>query len=256
MSGRTTPLDRGDYEALMRKHVLRPQDWGVMAGTDFWLIANANGGLGSGNAHELSDYGWTTTSLALADGSAADFMTSSDVGTPGEFTQNAQNDLLKSPAIFGDYAHARQAMLLLGRKTLPRYLIVDMYARFSVYANNETTTALGLVVDGGSIVTANDHLAAFVCTGTYWTLRSGADTVTSTIAADANPHRFRLVLDRTISGGTDAVTGYVDGVSVGTIDLETDEFPAAFGAGSGGANNLVQLNQAHIFYAYRVPQEV
>lgn len=252
----TVHLDRDAYEFLLRKHVRSPQNWGVEAGTDFWLIVNANGGLGSGNAHELADYGWTTTSLALADGSAADFMSSSDVGTPPQITQNAQNDLLKSPAIFGDYTHARQAMLLLGKKTLPRYLIADMYATFSVASGNETTTALGFVEDGGSIVTANDHAAAIVSTGTYWTFRSGGDTVTSTTAVDTNPHRFRIVLDRTISGGTDACTAYVDGTSIGTIDLETDEFPVAFGAGSGGATNFVQLHQARVFYAYKVPQEV
>lgn len=248
----TVHLDRDAYEFLLRKHVLRPQDWGVMAGTDFWLIATANGGLGSGNAHELSGYGWTTTSLALADGSAADFMSSSDVGTPGEFTQNAQNDLLKSPAIFGDYAHAHQAMLLLGKKVLPRYLIMDSYARFSVVANAETTTAMGFVEDGGSIVTANDALAVVFSNGTTFAIRSGAATGTGVVAVDTNPHRFRIVCDKSNA----LAYLYVDGTASGSVAIENDEWPVAFGAGSGGANNLIQLNQAHIYYAYKVPQEV
>lgn len=248
----TVHLDRDAYEFLLRKHVRSPQMWGVEAGTDFWLIVNANGGLGSGNAHELSDYGWTTTSLALADGAAADFMSSSDVGTPPQITQNAQNDLIKSPAIFGDYTHARQAMLLLGKKTLPRYLIMDAYATFSVVANAETTTALGFVEDGGSIVTANDAMACVVSNGTTFAIRSGAATGTGVVAVDTNPHRFRIVCDKSNA----LAYLYVDGTASGSVAIEGDEWPVAFGAGSGGANNLIQLNQAHIYYAYKVPQEV
>lgn len=252
MSGRTTPLDRGDFEQLLRQHVRNPYNWGHEVGTDFWLHANANGSLGASTTWLISDAGWTATSLAMASGSGADFMTASDVGTPGQYTQNAQNDLLQSPAIFGDYAHARAAMLLLGKKTLPRYLIMDALARFSVVANAETTTALGFVEDGGSIVTANDAMAVVVSDGTSFDIRSGAATGTGVVAADTAVHRFRIVCDRTNS----LAYLYVDGTASGSVAIQADEWPASFGAGSGGANNLVQLNQAHIFYAYRVPQEV
>lgn len=250
--GKSYPIDASDYEALLRKHVLRPQEWAGSAGTDFWMVTAANGNLTSSVTPLISTYGWTATSLTLQDGSAADFMTSADVGSPGSWVQNAQSDLLKSPAIFGDYAHAHQAMLLLNKKTLPRYLIGDFYAWFSVASANDTTGALGFVEDNGSIVVAADALATFVSDGTNFILRSGAATGTGAVAIDTNPHRFRIVFDRVAA----LAYGYVDGVAAGSIAIENDEWPAAVGAGSGGVTNLVQLAQAHIFYAYRVPQEV
>ena len=248
----TVHLDRDAYEFLLRKHVRNPYNWGHEVGTDFWLHANANGSLGASTTFLISDAGWTATSLAMASGSAADFMTADDVGTPGQYTQDAQNDLLKSPAIFGDYAHSRQAMLLLGKKTLPRYLIMDALARFSVVANAETTTALGFVEDGGSIVVANDAMAVVYSDGTSFGIRSGAATGTAVVAADTSVHRFRIVCDKSNA----LAYLYVDGVASGSVAIQADEWPVAFGAGSGGANNLIQLNQAHIFYAYKVPQEV
>lgn len=248
----TVHLDRDAYEFLLRKHVRNPYNWGHEVGTDFWLQANANGSLGASTTFLISDAGWTATSLAMASGSGADFMVSTDVGTPGQYTQNAQNDLLQSPAIFGDYSHARQAMLLLGKKTLPRYLIMDALARFSVVANAETTTALGFVEDGGSIVTANDAMACVVSDGTSFDIRSGAATGTGVVAADTSVHRFRIVCDKANA----LAYLYVDGTASGSVAIQDDEWPVSFGAGSGGASNLVQLNQAHIFYAYKVPQEV
>jgi hypothetical protein len=252
MAGRDLHINRDDYEALLRKHVLNPFNWGIEAGTDFWLSATANGMLSASTTFLISDAGWTATSQALADGAAADFMTASDVGTPGGFTSNAQNDLLSSPAIFGDYAHAHQAMILLGKKTLPRYLIGDFYARFSVASSNETTTQLGFVEDGGSPAVAADAMAMFVSNGTTFTIRSGAATGTGVVAIDTAAHRFRIVCDRV----ADTAYGYVDGVASGSIAIQADEWPVKFGSGSGGANNLIQLTQAHIFYAYKVPQEV
>jgi hypothetical protein len=251
MAGRDLHINRDDYESLLRQHVRNPYNWGHEVGTDYWMHASANGGLSASTTFLISDAGWTATSLALADGAAADFMTASDVGTPGGFTQNAQNDLLKSPAIFGDYAHAHAAMTLLQRKTLPRYLIGDFYARFSVVSGNETTTALGFVEDGGSIVTANDAMAVVFSNSATFAIRSGAATGTGVVAVDTSPHRFRIVFDRV---GALAYL-YVDGVASGSVAIQADEWPVAFGAGSGGATNFIQLTQAHIFYAYRIPQE-
>jgi hypothetical protein len=248
---RGTPLTGADYEALLRKHVTNPFNWGYEVGTDFWLSAAANGGLSASTTWLISDAGWTATSMALADGSGADFMDSADPGTPGLFTMNAQNDLLKSPAIFGNYIHSHAAATLLGKKTLPRYLIADIYAVFNVASGNETTTAMGFVEDGGSIVTANDAMATVVSNGTSFVIRSGAATGTGVVAVDNAYHRFRIVCDK-----TNALSYlYVDGVASGSVAIQADEWPVAFGAGSGGASNFIQLSQAHIFYAYKVPGE-
>jgi hypothetical protein len=232
--------------------------WAQEPATDFWLYTAASTGpLGGAQADLLSEHGWTTTSLSAADGAAADFMTSDDVGTIGGFVQNAQNDLLKSSAIFGDYAHARMAADLLHRRELPRYLIMDAYARFSVVANNQPTTALGFVEDGGSIVTAADHAGAFTSNTATWGLSVDGSEGTAFGTADTGAHLFRIVLDRENSTVRPGVDGTMYDEQAGGVDgslaIVQDEFPVAFGAGSGGANNLVQLTWAHIFYAYRIP---
>ena len=255
----TVVLNAGDYEALLRKHVRNWIFWGDEVGTDYWLIAGGGTGqLGSAQGELASEHGWTTTSIAAnAVGSGADFMVASDKGTPSEFTQNAQNDLIKSPAIFGDWAHAYQAMILLHKKELPRYLIADFICRFSVEANNQPTTAVGFVEDGGSIVTAADHMGAITSNSGTWGLSVNGSEGTAFATADTGVHLFRLVMDKALGRIYPGVDGTMyngnNGSTDGSLAITADEFPVAFGAGSGGANNLVQLSQAHVFYAWRVP---
>lgn len=247
-------LSRGELLDLRRVHVTDPLKWGVCVGTDFWIYASANGQGTASGQNLLTDGGWTATSIAAyADGSGADFISKSDVGTPSEYTQNAQNDLLESPAIFGDYAHAHAAAVIVGQRSLPRYLIMDAYARFSTVANDQPTTAIGFVEDGGSIVTAADNMAAISSNGTSWVIQSnGSENLSGAVAVSTSPTWFRIVLDK----NTNTAYGYANGTLIGSIAITADEFPVAFGAGSGGANNLVQLNQAHIFYAWTLPQDL
>jgi len=236
---------------LRRVHVTDPLKWGVQIGTDFWIIASANGQGTASGQNLLTDGGWTATSIAAyAGGSAADLLSRSDPGTPGNYTQNAQNDLLESPAIFGDYAHAHAAAVIMGQHSLPRFLIADIYATFSVVANDEATSMVGFAEDGGSIVVANDAIGAIASNGTYWAIQAnGTQSVTGAVAISTSPTWFRIVVDNANS----LVYGYANGSLIGSVAITTDEWPASFGAGSGGANNLVQLNQAHVFYAWRVP---
>jgi hypothetical protein len=245
-------LSRGDIEALRRVHVTDPLKWGVQVGTDFWINAAANGqGTASGN-NLLTDGGWTTTSLTYVDGAAADFMSKDDVGTPGQFAQNAQNDLIKSPAIFGDYAHAHAAAVIMGMNSLPRFLIADVYATFSVASADEPTTALGFVEDGGSIVTAADSMACISSNGTSFVVQAnGSENLSGAVAVVTTPAWFRIVLDKANASSY----AYLNGTLIGSIAITADEFPVAFGAGSGGATNLIQLSQAHIFYAWKIPTD-
>src|SRR3990167_5959661 len=93
-----------------RIHVLTPQEWATTPGTDFWLVGQSNGMITAGSAHELADYGWTTTALKLtAATGGADLLDSADVGVPAGITLADASDLLASPAIFGDYAHGLMA---------------------------------------------------------------------------------------------------------------------------------------------------
>ena len=244
-------IDRGTLLDLRRKHVTDPLKWSVQVGTDFWIFAAVNGQGTASGQNLLTDGGWTTTSIAAyAAGSGADFISRSDPGTPGQYTQDAQNDLIESPSIFGDYAHAHAAAVICGQNSLPRYLVMDAYARFSVVANDEPTTAIGFVEDGGSIVTAADNMAAISSNGTSYVIQSNAaENLSGAVAVSTDPTWFRILLDK----NTSTAYAYANGSLIGSIAITADEFPVSFGAGSGGANNLIQLNQAHIFYAWTRP---
>lgn len=248
----TLLLDKTQYEQLRRVHVTKPHDWARAAGTDFWLMASANGML-SDNAQELADYGWTTTSLAIADGSGADFISASDPGTPGLITTNAAADLLTSPAIFGSYAHAHQAMTIMGEKQLPNFLCLDAYATFSTLSADEVTTNLGFVEDGGSPVVAADIMASFYSkgTGTTFNNQSNAAIQTGLVANDTSPHWFRILLNKLTSKSY----FYIDGVYNGELALTADEFPVKFGFGNG-TTNRINLSIAHVYYSWRKPFDV
>lgn len=223
-----------------RAHVLTAQEWGYGAGTDFWLIAATNGMLTAGNAHELSDYGWTTTALSLASATvgAADFIASADVGTPNHIVFDATGDLLQSPPMFGDYGHALVAGAFLGHT--PTKLILEALAVFSVNSANETTSGFGLIEDNGVPSTALDHLAYIFSDGTNFGLRSGAASDAGALV-DVLWHTWKIVV-------TSAnVEWFIDGTSQGTIALEADEFPVSFGAHTLTTNRVL-ISWVHIWY--------
>src|SRR3990167_9933247 len=141
-----------DWEFLRRKHVRSPLDWGDMVGRDYWFVPGSS--MTGATTFLLSSRGWTTTSMVLTAGSAADFASAADKGTPRTALTNATGDLLQSPALFGDYHHARLAQIIMGEKILPRYLILDAFAAFTVASADEDQTAFGLWDDGGTISTA------------------------------------------------------------------------------------------------------
>ena len=93
----TSPVSTGvgigarDLLDLRRVHVTNPLMWAIEAGTDFWLLAANNDIEDAGNVI-VDDGGWTITATESVDGSAADFMSKSDKGTPGHFITNAAAD--------------------------------------------------------------------------------------------------------------------------------------------------------------------
>lgn len=239
-------LSLSELDLLSRVHVNDPAMWGVQAGTDFWLFSS---GLQLTAGRTLiTDGGWTATSLSLTAGTGADLMTAADVGTPGHFTTNAGADLLQSPAIFGDYLHAKMAAQISQNQTLPRYLCMEAYGAFDTFSANETTTNVGFVENGGSPVVAADRLAMFSVGAANYVLASGAASQIGVTVADAAYHWFAVVLDRV----TQLAYGYVDRVAQGSIALETDLFPCSFGMGDGTTNRF-QLSQAHVWYAWAQP---
>ena len=240
-------LNRSTVDALLRVHVRSAFDWSDMSGTDYWLEPGS--AVNGATTFLLSNRGWTTTSLGITAGSAADLNKLADPGVPRTVLFNASGDLLTSPFVFGDYAHAKVAAMMMGRPDLPRYLVMDSYAAFTTASSDENTSGFGFVEAGGAITSQGDQLACIVSDSANFKLASGADSDVGAVV-DNSYHWWRIVLDALKTGGTgDAVEWFIDGVSQGTIDLETDLFPVGFSAHTL-TNNRVALGQTHIFYAW------
>lgn len=222
----------------LRIHITDPRMWGQSPGTDFWLIGH-NSNLIEAATGDLDEYGWATTGFSILASSGADFISADGVGTLGGINFDAASDLLRSPIIFGDYSHALMVQSILGR--LPVSLNMEVYARFAAN-NNETATCFGFIEASGSPVTANDAMATIFVDGTDFGLRSGAATDTGD-TADTAAHLFKI---RCL--GTTA-EWFIDGTSQGTIALQDDLWPVAWGAGtvSGGSNDPV-ISFIHCWY--------
>lgn len=222
----------------VRRHVASPQMWSVEAGTDFWLVPSVNGMISAGNAHELSDYGWTTTALALTAGSGGDFLASADVGSMNVITFGDASDLLLSPVLFGDYAHGLVAKGFLGY--YPTKLCMEAYAAFSTHSADETATGFGFVT--ATPLTDTNHVAFIRTDGANFALRSSG-AADAGAADDGNLHLFRIDL----SFGTGLAEWFIDGTSQGTIAILGDSFPVALGASASTTNRLA-LGLVHIWY--------
>ncbi len=246
-----TVIDDRALERLRRVHIVDPAMWGVQAGTDFWV--NSSGLIYTAGRTLITDGGWTATSVSLVAGAGADLLSKDDPGVPGHTLTNANSDLLQSPSIFGDYAHAHMAAIIYGAKTLPRYLVCDAYATWSVVSADDDTTAIGFCEDGGSIIVAADHIAAATSNGTggVWNLSAnGSVTAGVTVVSATLPIMFRIIIDKV----TQLSTLYIDGVFQGTIAVTADEFPCAFGMGVGAASaNRILFHNAHVWYAWSLP---
>ena len=241
-------LSRGDYQALRRVHITDAGMWGVEHGTDFWL--SASGLQATAGRTLITEGGWTVTSETLVVGAGADFMSLADPGVPNHWLQNAGADLVQSPVIFGDYAHAHAAAVIMGMKRLPRYLCMDAYAAFSTNSADEDTTAIGFVEDGGSIVTAADHAAAVTSNGTagVWNISADAAVAAGGTVVGTAWNWFRIIMDQ-----VDAVSRlWVNGVYQNSIAITADEAPYSFGFGAGTTNRIL-FNQVHIFYDWSLP---
>lgn len=246
---RSLALNHRDYAELRRVHVTNPQLWAIEAGTDFWIKGAVNG-LGSAGNTIITDGGWTLTSVTVAAGSAADFMTADDKGTPGHFLINDVADLIQSPALFGDYAHAHMAASIMGEKSLPRYLVADVLASFSTASSDELTSNIGFVEDGGSIVVSADIMAGIYSNSANWCIQAGGTEGVGTTAVDNSWHWFRILMDK-----QNALSyGYVDGTLINSVAITADEFPVGFGWGTG-TNNDILVAQAHVFYAWAIPED-
>lgn len=223
-----------------RVYVTNPLYWATAGGTDFLLTPSTTVSQVAATTVNgaLVDEGWVLNSVSYATPTGADFMTSADKGTPNSFLFNASGDILRSPIIFGDWAHAYQASAILGY--FPTSLNVEVVAAFTTNSADEGQTAFGLLEDGGTASVANDHLAAITTDAVTFILRSGAASDAGA-AVDAAFHVFKIKLT---SAG---VQWFIDGTSQGSIALEADEFPVSFFAHTL-TTNRISLGPTHIWY--------
>jgi hypothetical protein len=225
----------------LRQHVVKAQDWNRSAGTDFWLLTEAEYA-GAASDDLITNFGWTTTTLALATPTGGDFLASTGVGTPNSILFGDDTDLLQSPTIFGDYAHGLMAGQILGH--LPTRLVCEVYAAFTTNSGSETRSGFGLTAAGGTSGTANDAMAwIHTPDGANFGLRSPSDSDAGS-AVDTSFHQFRIVVS---TGTTDAIEWFIDGTSQGTIDSQEDLWPCSFGGYSSTANRI-SLAWAHLWY--------
>ena len=244
-------LGHRDLIDLRRVHVTNPMMWAIEAGTDFWMVIANNDIEDAGNVI-VDDGGWTITATESVDGAGADFMSKDDKGTPGHFLTNAAADLVVTPAIFGDYSHAHQASVLVGARALPKYLVLDAHAQFSVVSNDEEGTALGFWEDGGTVASPGDANGAIFSNGTFFGMNNNATEDISTIAVTTTFNWFQIIMDLE-QGKT---FGKVNGTLISTDGqtITDDQFPVKFGFGvEGGGSNRILFNQVHIYYAWSFP---
>ncbi len=224
----------------LREHALQPQDWGKQAATDFWAFFGDLQAIEATVFGDLDSFGWLTNSFSYLAGSGADFMSSSGIGTTGGLNFDAGGDLLTSPFIFGDYAHALMAGQILGK--MPTSLNMECYARLAAN-NDENGSGFGFIEAGGATTTAADQMAYISSGGTVFELHSGA-TEDAGATNDTDPHLWKIKCS-----GTTA-EWFMDGTLQGSIALQDDLWPVAWGVGTeGGGDNDPVMSWVHIWYS-------
>lgn len=248
------------YLPMTRKHVNAGSRWAHEIGTDYWLQMTQGfdqaAAASTATGDELAENGWVATSLVNTAGSGADFMSSADKGTPAHFLTNASADLLESPAMFGDYVHARAAADIAGMRDLPRFLIARFWGAMTVHSDDEVTSGWGFIEDGGSVATEADQMAFISSDGTNFQINSNAAATPDNFAADdALWHEFVIVLalaelrayafiDPTWRSGRPPL-----GESAGSVAITVDEFPVSFGF-HASTTNRPALGLTHILYEW------
>lgn len=267
------PNIKNFYLPVTRKHVTRGSDWGQVVGTDYWLAFNSGfdilAAASTGTDIELAEAGWTSTSMVNTAGSTSDFgggvFTKSttafkksapfdgsygDAGTPNHALTNATGDILISPAIFGDAAHMEMAAIIMGKNTIPRYLIADFWAAFTVASADEGQTAVGFFEDGATASVAADQYAAVYSDGTNFQLAGNGSDLDAGPAISTTWHKWKIVIERDGSA-VPKIYWFVDGAIQNTTAVSgiSDEFPLKFGLHSL-TTNRIGLGLTHIYYDY------
>lgn len=258
MVNRDVTLARSDFTSIReRAHGVVPAAyWGTQPGVHFWLRGGGANFLSASKPLTLSDFGWTTTTQVSTVGTGQNLM-AKGTGTPGAFIPTSASSVMLSPAVFGSYDHARDAMEVAGLKSLPRYLIMDTYAAFATDSANETKSGFGFTTSGSSGGTDADKIAYIFTDGTSFRMREGSGPNTSSVtgakAIDTSWHRFRIILD---NQNTTTALWYIDRTAQPTLTTVTAARMPALYESWIDTTNRVSISSVHIFYAWKIPQDV
>ena len=247
MANNSNWMPRSAFLQLNRKHVTMPQHWAFEAGTDFWLIPGPDilTAEDTGSQQQIIEWGWTGTANVETVGAGAGFMDSLD-RAPNHILTDGSGDILGTPAIFGDYDHARMAQDISGMGKLPTDLIVEFNGNMTSNGSDEPTSGWGFFEDGATISTEADQLAFISSDSSNFQLaaNAGAGALTDTGAAhDTNWHLFKIRLNL----ADNLAYWYIDGTLQGSVALTDDEAPYQFGM-HAATNNRPGLGIVHIYY--------
>lgn len=254
---------KGIYLPLARQHVRAGARWAHEVGTDYWL--RPSGGLDQAAAastatgDELAENGWVATSLVNTAGLGGDFRggvftkvagktrdgSFADAGAPSHFLTNADNDLLSSPALFGNADDMQAAATIAGQANLPNILGAVFWGAMTVHSAAELDSGWGFIEDDGSPATAGDAIAFIYTDGANFAIQSNGTLVGAVGAADdALWHTFRLEID--FAG---FLSWWIDGTlqARNAITLPADEWPAKFGF-AAGVTNRPGLGLTRVYY--------
>lgn len=249
---------------INRVHVNAGYKWAFEAGTDYWLQPSEGLDQGAASASTsleglLVGGGWIATALTNTGGSGADFRggvftpgtdkgrggTYVDSGTPTHFLTNADNDLLESPAIFGDAVHMQMAAAIAGQANLPNILGVSFWGAMTVNSADAKEASWGFWQDSGDALVPGEAIAAIYSDSANFALQAANAVVGSAGALiDTAWHYWNIELnfDGFISWSIDGALQQRNSVAI-----QTDKFPCSFGFASD-ATNFPGLGGTHVYY--------
>lgn len=234
-------------------------EWCQRPAVAYYLTFGAESFGTTGDAHELADFGFTTTSLVMAGGAAADlppadFCASGatiDAGTPGSATADAGTDLFQTPSIFADPMGFFWAGRLLGSNKPPRMFVAEFFGALTTDSANETRSGFGLIEDGGTAGTDADAFAWIYSNSANLCIRSGAangSAVGPAVSQQMLLHRIEVDrVDQIIRWKTSSNFG-ATWTQHATLALEPDELPCAFGAYAHTTNRFGLYGTAAFYY--------
>lgn len=251
------------YLPMTRVHVNAGWKWAHEVGTDYWL--HPSQGLDQAAAAStavgplLAENGWIATGLVNTAGAGADFRggvftpgsdksqsgSYADPGLPQHFLTGTDNDLLESPAIFGDAAGMQAARDMAGMRNLPNILGASFWGAMTVNSADAKNASWGFFQDGGSALDPATAIAAIYSDSANFAVVVANSVLGSVGAAvDTAWHYWNIELnfDGFISWSIDGVLQQRN-----TVAITTDQAPYSFGFACD-ATNFPGLGLTHVYY--------